>query len=205
MLRTFVTLCAAALLSAEGLRAQLGTTASEFSARRVQVGLGGGVVVPRNNPNAQEVLKGASGQAFVLLQIAPGFPPLRFGADFSRMKFGEVQRGASGGSVGSTRTQLGGIASMRFDLLPGPVRPYVLAGVGAFNIREAIAAAALGGSVETLTSTKVGLDGGAGLSFRMGRISGFLESRFQNVYTRDAGLINPKSIQSIPVTFGIVF
>jgi hypothetical protein len=205
MIRTTVTLCAAALLSVGTLQAQLGSTASEFAARPVQFGIGGGVVVPRNNANAQDVLNGASGQAFVLIRIAPGFPPLRFGADFSRMKFGALQNGTSGGAVGSTRTQLGGIASMRFDLLPGPVRPYVLAGVGAFNIREALAAAALGGSVETLTSTKVGLDGGAGLAFRMGRISGFVESRFQNVYTKDAGLINPKAIQAIPVTFGLVF
>ncbi len=91
--------------------------------RPVQFGIGGGAIIPRTNARAQDVLTGATGQAYLLLRIAPGFPALRIGADFSRMKFGDPRAGAATTTLGSTRTQLGGIASMRVDLLPGPVRP----------------------------------------------------------------------------------
>lgn len=170
----------------------------------LQFGLGGGAVVPRTNARYQDVLTGATGQAFLLIRPVPGFPALRIGADYSRLKFGKAQSGFSEDPLGTTRTQLGGIASLRIDLLPGPVKPYVLAGVGAFNIRDAIDP---NGNVSatSFSTTQVGLDGGAGLSFRMGRISGFLETRIQNVYTKAAGLIDTKSIQAFPITFGLIF
>ncbi len=174
--------------------------------RPLQFGIGGGAIIPRTNARYQDVMAGAVGQAYLLLRLAPGLPALRIGADFARMKFGEASAGAASSEspIGSTRTQLGGIASLRFDLLPGPVRPYILAGVGAFNIRDALNADG-NLSAETLSTTKIGFDGGAGLSFRMGRINGFIESRIQNVYTKQQGLIDTKSIQSFPVTFGLIF
>ena len=181
-----------------------GMAGTEHNTRALQIGIGGGAVVPRTNARYQDIMTGATGQAYLLLRVAPGFPALRIGADFSRMKFGKADSGFSEDPFGTTRTQLGGIASLRFDLLPGPVRPYILAGVGAFNIRDAIDANG-NVSASSFTTTKVGLDGGAGLSFRMGRISGFIETRIQNVYTKDQGLIDTKSIQAFPITFGLIF
>jgi hypothetical protein len=172
--------------------------------RAIQVGLGGGAIVPRTNPRFQEVLTGATGQAFLLVRLAPGFPALRVGADFARMRFDDPKSGVGSGPVGSTRTQLGGIASMRVDLLRGPVRPYVLAGVGAFNIKDVLDAASAG-TTTSLSSTQVGIDGGAGLSFRLGRVSGFVETRLQNVYTKQQGLIDTNAISNFPITFGVVF
>jgi opacity protein-like surface antigen len=174
------------------------------SSRRVQFGIGGGAIVPRSNARFQEVLTGATGQGYLLLRVAPGFPSIRIGADFSRMKFGDPITALGTTPVGTTRTQLGGIASVKFDLLPGAIRPYILAGVGAFNIRDAITPSG-NISAQSLNSTQVGFDGGAGLSFRMGRIAGFVETRLQNVYTKQQGLIDTKSIQSFPITFGILF
>ena len=198
----FAVVAVAAAVAVSSLAGQ-GLREAEHSERRVQIGLGGGAVIPRTNARYQDVLTGAAGQAYLLLRLAPGFPAFRLGADFSRMKFGEARSGFAQQTLGSTRTQLGGIASLRFDLLPGPVRPYVLAGVGAFNIRDALAKGAVSDS--TFTTTKIGVDGGAGLSFRMGRIAGFVETRITNVYTKDQGLINTKSIQAFPVTFGLIF
>ncbi len=183
-----------------------GMAGSEYNTRAVQIGIGGGAVVPRTEARFQDVLTGATGQAYLLVRLLPGFPSLRIGADFSRMKFGKPQSGFSEDPFGTTRTQLGGIASLRFDLLPGPVRPYILAGVGAFNIRDVIDPNGNGsGTPTSFNTTKIGLDGGAGLSFRMGRIAGFIETRIQNVYTKDQGLIDTKSIQAFPITFGIIF
>lgn len=192
-----------ALTTARIAGAQSIPPGTELNSHRVQLGIGGGAVVPLTDARYQDVLAGANGQAYLLIRLIPGFPALRIGADYARMKFGKPTGTISGVPEGSTRTQLGGIASLRFDLLPGAVRPYVLAGVGAFNIRDALAN---GGSLQTtLSSTQFGLDGGAGLAVRLGRISAFLESRIQNVYTKQAGLIDTKSIQAIPVTFGLAF
>lgn len=172
--------------------------------RLVQFGIGGGAIIPRTNARFQEVLTGATGQAFVLIRIAPGLPAIRLGADYSRMKFGDPTRTVAGTLSGTTRSQLGGIASLRFDLLRGPVRPYLLGGVGAFSIRDAVTQS--GSSVSTtLSTTQVGIDGGGGISFKLGRLRGFVESRIQNVYTKDEGLINTKSIQAFPITFGLIF
>lgn len=194
-------LCLIMLLAAAPSPAQGFGSGSDYNETRpVQFGFGGGVIIPRTDAKAQDVLVGAAGQAFVLLRIAPGFPAIRVGADFSRMKFGTARTTVAGTPVGATRTQLAGIASLRFDLSPGPVRPYILLGVGAFNLTDALAT---GG--ETLATTQFGLDGGAGLSFRLGRIRGFAETRLQNVYTKQGGLISTKSIQAFPVTFGLIF
>jgi hypothetical protein len=190
-------------LSGSALTAQDMAGAELMNTRPIQFGIGGGAIVPRTNAKFQDVLTGATGQAYLLIRLAPGFPALRLGADFSRMKFGDPTTNVGSALVGSTRTQLGGIASLRFDLLPGAVRPYILAGVGAFNIRDALQSGTA--SASTLSSTQIGVDGGAGLSFRMGRISGFVETRIQNVYTKNQGLIDTKSIQAFPVTFGLIF
>ena len=74
--------------------------------------------------------------------------------------------------------------------------------VAAFNVRQLVNAAS--GSTTT-SQTNFGIDGGAGLEIKIGRIAAFAEGRVQNVYTKSSGLINKNSIQSIPVTFGLVF
>ncbi len=96
----------------------------------------------------------------------------------------------------------GGTGGFSVDLIRGPVRPYITAGVGAFNVKQT--AIQGGASAGNFSSTKFGIDGGAGLAFQIGRIDAFVEARLQNVYTEE-GVIDQRSIQSIPVTFGIVF
>lgn len=202
MLRRLAVVAVAAAVSVSTVAAQ-GMPGAEFDQRRLTIGIGGGAIVPRTNARFQDVLTGATGQAYLLLRIAPGLPALRIGADIAHMKFGKARSGVGEETLGNSRTQLGGIASLRFNLLPGPVKPYILAGVGAFNIRDA--ATTFGGKDSTFSATKIGIDGGAGISFRMGRIAGFVETRIQNVYTQDQGVINTKTIQAFPVTFGLIF
>ena len=43
------------------------------------------------------------------------------------------------------------------------------------------------------------------IGFKLGPISGFVESRLQNVYTKEKGFVDTKSIQQFPVVFGLVF
>lgn len=160
---------------------------------RIRLGVAGGVDVPTSR--AGDVFKsGLHGQGFLLVNL--GFlPSLRFNVGYSRFDYKADASQALPG--GATSRILSGVVGLKMDLLHGPVRPYVLAGLGAFNLESSSDAA-------SSSSTKFGIDGGAGLSFKLGRIDGFIEGRIQNVYT-DKGMIDTKSIKTIPVTFGIIF
>ena len=183
---------------------------SSPSTRPVQIGLGGGVSVPRQGATARELQAGMQGQGFVLFRLPAGLPALRLNVDYARQKFERPTRSLVGSplpggvldTASAERTALAGIAGLRFDLLRGPVRPYVVAGVGAFSVTDAVEEA---GRTRDYSNVNFGLDGGAGLAIRLGPVGGFVEARLQNVYTKREGLIDTKSIQSVPVTFGLVF
>jgi hypothetical protein len=172
----------------------------------VRIGFGGGMSVPRTGMR-DAFRSGINGEGFLLLRLPGGLPTLRIALDYQKFDVKEAARTLAGGSAGTQvengQTEvLGGVGGFRMDLLRGPVRPYVMAGVGAFNVRSAIALA--GGGSESSAETNIGVDGGAGIALRLGRIDAFIEARMQNVYT-NKGFIDTKSIQTIPVTFGILF
>jgi hypothetical protein len=180
----------------------------------VHVGIAGGVVIPRTGASARTIENGLHGQAFALVRLPGGLPALRLNVDYDHMRFGRPTTGTTGTTPtagaaeapDATRTMIDGVAGLHLDLLHGPVRPYVVAGVGAFNIRDALRTAATGGALpDATTSTNLGVDGGAGLAFRLGRIDGFVETRLRNVYTRQRGLVDTRSIQSLPIAFGLTF
>ena len=76
-----------------------------------------------------------------------------------------------------------------------------MAGLGAFNVKDMIDAA----STSTTTSkTNFGVDGGGGVEIKLGRLSAFAEAKIQNVFTKTGGLISRSSIQTVPVTFGLL-
>lgn len=169
----------------------------------IRIGAAGGVVVPTSNTRAA-LRQGVQAQAFLLVNVLGGLP-LRFNLGYQ--KFGLKQ--ALAGSIppsttdpGSTQI-LAGVAGTQIDLMHGPVRPYITLGLGGFNIRSLTSAAA--GSTSTSESQlDFGIDGGAGLSLRLGRLNAFLEGHVQNVYS-GRGLIDAKSIQAVPVSFGVLF
>lgn len=190
----------ATALAATPLAAQSAT--EPFSTRPIRLGFAGGVVVPRSGASASTLKAGVQGQGFVLIQIA-GLPALRANVDYAKLKFDEAQLQA-GGPIDADRTVLDGVLALKLDLIrTGPIRPYLLAGVGAFNIKDQVSNATTG--EQSFSDTNVGFDGGAGLGFKLGPISGFIETRLQNVYTKEKGFVDTKSIQQFPVSFGIVF
>ena len=192
----------AALLPARAASAQdadrMATAAP--SSRPVRIGFGGGVTVPRQGAAAQTLKSGVHGQGFVVLRLPAGLPALRANVDFARMRF-ETPATATAPAVDGDRTLLAGVLSMKIDLLRGAVRPYLLGGVGAFSIEDAIDGVA---SDDARSQVNFGIDAGAGVSLRLGPLDAFVESRLQNVYTRRRGLIDTKSITAFPVTFGVV-
>jgi opacity protein-like surface antigen len=149
-----------------------------------------------------------NGAGFVLVNLfGAGLPSLRFAFTYDRFDYKPT---VANGAVGSTSTTnpgssqiFGGTGGIKIHLVPGPVSPFVMAGVGAFNVRDLVNATS--GAQTTFSKTNFGVDGGGGIELKLGRLSAFAEGRIQNVFTQSTGLIKRNSIQSVPVTFGILF
>lgn len=201
----------AAALAMLALLAQSAPALGQFgggsSEPMVRVGFGGGVTVPMSD--AKDALKnGVNGTGFVLVNpFGAGLPALRFAFTYDRFDYRPT---VANGAVGSTSTTnpgssqiFGGTGGVKIHLAPGPVRPFVTAGVGAFSVRDLVNATS--GAQTTISNTDFGVDGGGGIELSFGRLSAFAEGRIQNVFTQSGGLLKRSSIQSLPVTFGILF
>jgi len=166
----------------------------------VRVGFGGGVTVPVSD--ARDAFKdGVNGIGFVLVHLGP-MPALRFAFTYDRFRLKSGFVPPPTGEDAGHSSILGGTAGIKLHLLPGPVRPFVMAGLGAFNVQQV---SNLASGSTTTSDTNFGVDGGAGVEIKIGRLAAFAEGRIQNVYTKSSGVINKSSIQSVPVSFGIVF
>ena len=207
--RRVIATCCASLV---GLVACASQAVGQFPAGRgvsaepqhmIRVGFGGGMTVPVSD--AGDAFKnGVNGQGFVLVQLPGGLPALRFALSYDRMsiKPTTANPAPTGEDEAGHSRILGGIAGLKLHLLPGHVRPYVMAGLGAFNVDGLVASTATG---STESSTNFGIDGGAGVELKFGRLAAFAEGRIQNIYTKNSGVIAKNSIQSVPVTFGVIF
>jgi len=164
----------------------------------LSLGVGGGATIPTGN-GGNTVKTGFNGQAYALIQL-PGFLALRF--NFGYQKFDFNTQSALTTTAG-TREILSGIGGLQINLLHGPVRPYLTAGVGAFDIRG-LTDSSTTSTGSTASKINFGIDAGAGLALVLGRVSAFAEGRVQNVYTKDGGFIkSAKQINVVPVTFGL--
>ncbi|NOT33240.1 MAG: outer membrane beta-barrel protein [Candidatus Eisenbacteria bacterium] len=174
------------------------------STRPIVFGIGGGIAMPLNE--AGDALdRGFNGNAYVRFQ--PAMLPFGFGVNVSFSKFdlsdAEVTSGvpSPGASPIGTSQMLAGLADLKFDLIKGPVRPYVLLGLGAYNLSTDLE----GASTESVSETRFGVNGGAGLSIQIGPMRLWGQGRVDNMYTEEGGLVDTKSIQVVPVTFGLEF
>src|SRR5207248_11404236 len=104
---------------------------------------------------------------------------------------------------------LGALGNVTLQLPTGPIRPYVMAGLGAFSVKNAANIGFTPGGTYSAgtdqTSTNFGIDGGAGLLLRLGPIEEFAEARLANVYTKQEKFANLKSVHYVPITFGLSF
>ena len=167
------------------------------SSRIVSFGLGGGVTVPV--ADAKNAFKtGFNGQGFVRFNLR--FLPIQPRLDFTFSKF-NLNDAKLAGTTG-TGQLLAGVANLQMYLIPGgPIRPYIVAGVGAYQVKTIVDNTPNG---ET-SDTKLGVNGGGGLVIKLGHLlSAYAEGRVDNVFT-DKGLISKDKIQVVPVAFGIVF
>lgn len=198
-------LVAGVSLAAAPARAQFGGPGSGMPGHRlVTFGVGGGVAVPVSD--AKDAFKnGFNGLAYVRFQ--PASLPIAFAANVAFQRFdlsdAKVTTGETTTSITGGNSQLlAGIGDIKFDLSPRTaVHPYVIAGLGAYNVKTDPKAV----GISSQSDTRFGINGAAGISIPFGAVSGFVQSRVDNVYTSDKGVINTKSIQVVPVTAGIEF
>jgi outer membrane protein with beta-barrel domain len=178
MTRGIAALAAVALvlLGAPALRAQ----GAEFS-------VGGGVAVPLGN--LDDVVKmGWQGMAGV--SFAPQSLPVGIQVDASFSRFGdETPLDISNQWIYGTVN-----AVYRFESAEeSSFRPYLIGGGGIYNSKQT-GSDALGGS-----TTKFGINAGAGFDFRLGGAGLFVEGRFHDVF------VEGPNLQFFPLNVGIRF
>jgi hypothetical protein len=181
--------------------------------RLIRIGFSGGAALPTGDV-ANVTGSGLAVQGF--LQVAPrGVPAtLRIGALYSRLPGTDGATltlpptipgsGFSAPAAPVDGTQLlGGLAQVRFELSKGSsVRPYLIGGVGAYNVRQTFASLQAGSNVDKV---RMGVDGGAGFSFNFGGADAFLEARLTNLFSTTGVARELSSIRVIPISFGVVF
>jgi len=171
----------------------------------LNLGIGGGITMPTNGTG--DVLKnGFHVRGLAELHI-PELPfALRGALGYQKMDIKDAVQAATATTNGASQV-LSGLAGVTFPLMAGgPVRPYITASLGAFNIKGE-ASDSTGVSVSN-SKTHFGIDGGAGLKFAMGPTHGFVEARLENVYTDsgwNAAVTSVKNARFIPITFGFSF
>jgi opacity protein-like surface antigen len=196
-----ITLALFALASLSPIaHAQMGGGADMGSNRIASFGIGGGVSVPVSD--AGDAFKtGFNGQGFARFNLhqLPIQPRVDF--TFSKFDLKDVKLQTPGAS--GTGQIFAGIANVQFNFMhSGAVRPYIVAGLGAYNSKTDISGVP---NVSGSSSTDFGINAGGGFVFKLGSaVSGYAEGRIDNVYS-NGGFVSSDQVKVIPVTFGLVF
>ena len=158
------------------------------------VGLAGGATIPSGSLNDRQNL-GYNGLATLQLGV-PAFP-LQFRADLQYNSFGgkSFTNALNQAIEGADARVISGSVNAVFALLPGPVKPYLIGGVGYYDTK-------FDGSEST---RKVGYNYGGGVKFGLTGASIFVEARMHQV--NDAFDVGGgrRSAKFIPVTIGVMF
>lgn len=112
----------------------------------------------------------------------------------------------SGNNVSGNVRMINGSANV--VLVPSTVmtaKPYLIAGVGAYNVKTTVdnSGGLLGAGAFTSSSsdTRLGFNGGVGFSFGLGSVGTIVEARYVTVNGKNGS----GSLSFIPVSFGITF
>ncbi|HEU4588009.1 MAG TPA: outer membrane beta-barrel protein [Gemmatimonadales bacterium] len=155
----------------------------------VSFGLGGGATIPLGS-TSDAVKTGWHGLA--LVQFKPAGSPVGFQID------GQYQELKSKAGLTAGKTQLiNGTANVVFSFpvaAETKVRPYLIGGGGVYNIKFKPSA---GGA--SPSSTKFGLNAGAGFDFALSGATIFVEGRYHNVF------VTGSDTKFIPITLGVKF
>ena len=128
--------------------------------------------------------------------------PVALRGELAYHRFGEKDYSVPGGNPNQTvdytgkSSSIAGIVDVSYAFVTrNKMKPYVLAGPGFYSTRAEITQAGGGGSSETASDTKFGLNLGGGMNFSMGRRLAYVEARYHKV----------DQAAWIPISFGVRF
>ncbi len=85
----------------------------------------------------------------------------------------------------------------------GTVKPYVIAGVGAYNLRSKLQ------DGDTQSATKFGINGGAGVEFGLSGLATYIEARYHYIFSaygsNDSYGPSSSAAAFVPISVGIMF
>ncbi len=162
---------------------------------QIAFGLAGGATTPSGSLNDRQNL-GYNGLA--TLQLGLPLLPFQLRADLQYNGFGGKNFGGAVNNAfnnADTRVISGSINGV-LNLLPGPIKPYVIGGVGYYDTQ-------LQG---TSSTRKVGYNYGGGVKFGLTGASLFVEARMHQINDATFGVGGGRTTAKfIPVTVGIMF
>ena len=174
-------------------------SAQQVDVRTISFGIGGGVSIPFG-ATSDSYKTGFNGSASVRIDL--GSLPWAVRAEFSYQNFelkpGVIPAAATPG--GGTGTLLAGIGSAEFYLWRGNIRPYLLAGGGAYSVRTEYDAATPAAQSEV----RLGVRGGAGVRLTFGSLLLYAEAGVDHIVPR-SGSSGTDAIHVAPLTVGVVF
>ncbi|MGH7627234.1 MAG: outer membrane protein [Gemmatimonadaceae bacterium] len=189
--------------------------AQEMISSPVRYGITGGATVPVGD---YKNVSSAGWNAGALVEL--GFPivPLSFRFDAAWHQLGDKHDDS--GDTFKSRVISGDLNAIYTFAPANPTKFYLIGGLGLYNFRNQLTspAPALTGSgalvvgqgsgaTETFSasSTKFGVNAGAGVRFQFTTFSMFVESRFHNIFGVHGTTRSSGNIQMIPITIGVVF
>src|SRR5919204_3749064 len=139
------------------------------STRPISIGLGGGVSVPVSDYR-DSFKNGFNGQGFIRFNLRglPIAPRLDF--TFQKLNIKESQLSGTGFTGGKSQI-MSGLGNLTYSLGVGPIRPYILAGLGVYNLKTEVETESGTSEPEASnTQTKFGINGGARLLIKLGGV-----------------------------------
>ncbi|MGH7709760.1 MAG: hypothetical protein ACREOG_00660, partial [Gemmatimonadaceae bacterium] len=133
--------CLVGLVSLTALTSVAAAQPADFgtsrSSRPIRLMIGGGASIPTGD-FADIYETGYNVQGSLLINVA-GFPiNLRTDVNYSQLKLKDLLTSPGAAGYGDDAAKLfGGLVNLTVPLGAGPIRPYVVAGLGAFNVDPA--------------------------------------------------------------------
>ncbi|HEX5831301.1 MAG TPA: outer membrane beta-barrel protein [Gemmatimonadaceae bacterium] len=191
IMRTLVSPVAAVALATSVAGADL--QAQVLSAAGHRFGIAGGAALPNGDFGDLANTGWDIGGQY---SFTPPVLPIGFRAELGYSRYGVKEEFMPSG-VDANIGILQGVANAVWSPVGAlGVAPYVIGGVGMYNVK--VSAEADGASASE-DETKVGLNGGAGIRFPLGGMRGFAEVRYHSIFTEE------ENMTFIPLRFGIEF
>jgi opacity protein-like surface antigen len=173
-------------------------SASSLHAQGVEFSLGGGLGVPLGDTSDRDKLgwHGLAGLSFV----PAGWPVgIQVDGQFHQFKLDDAVQPPGGNLKDRLIFGTGNIVYKFKTSETSSIRPYLIGGGGVYNLKTT-GANNVGTVLGTDNSTtKFGLNAGAGFDFKAGSVGLFVEGRFHDVFT------DGTDYRFIPITLGLRF